>query len=104
MDVLLWIAAADYEKVRRILLRDETVSRASLTFREARIAAKEGYYCWVAGSDEACAEARRIARLINSFAERGVVREVRGKEKEDVIGQMEEETGRAIEGLGGLFG
>jgi hypothetical protein len=104
MDVVLLIEAPSYEKVRRILLRDEVVSRASLIFREASIVQKEGYYCWISGGEEACNVALRISQIINSFAERGVVREVKGAEKDEVIAKLKEETSKAVEGFGGIFG
>jgi hypothetical protein len=103
MDVLFLIEGASYEKVRRILLGDETISRASMTFRDAGLMGKEGYYCLVSGTEEACSEALRIARIINSFAGRGVMREVKGDEREEVVRKLQEESARAIEGLGDIF-
>lgn len=96
MDVLLFIKKENYKKLKEILLKDEKVSRASVTFREAKaFGEKEGYFCYIRGTDEQC---ERVLELIK------LAEEVKGEEKEEIINKIKEEEEKSVEGLGGILG
>jgi len=107
METLLLIETKDLNKVRDILLKDEAVSRASLTFKEAKsLNEKEGYYCLVSGSEEQC---KRALELVKIKPEEGgetieLAKEVEDKEGEEVVKKIKEEEDKAMEGFGGIFG
>ncbi len=47
MEILLFIETVNYSKVRDLLLDDDVVARASVTFKDAKVfGGKEGYYCY----------------------------------------------------------
>lgn len=103
-ELLLWIEAQSAERVRKIFLEDELISRQSLTFRDASLIGKEGCYCRLSGSEEACNQALLFAKVLNSFAGRAVIRRVEGEEKRRVIEELEAEARRAVESFGAILG
>jgi len=96
MEIVLWIETKNYGKVREILLRDPLVSLASITFREGKIMAKEGWYCYISGLESQCAKALELTK--------DLAKEIKDREKEEVIKKIKEEESRATEGFGVLFG
>lgn len=104
MDMVMLIEPKSYERVRGILMRNELISKASVSFKEASITGKEGYYFYISGSEEQCNEVQKIAGVINSFAGAGIMKDVKGDEKDQVIDTIKEEESKAIEGFGGIFG
>jgi len=97
MEVVISIEMKNLQKVKEILLKDDIVSRASIVFKEAKgITGKEGYYCYLSGLDEQCKRALELAKEL--------VKEIKDKEKSDVINKIKEEENKAIEGFGGIFG
>ena len=96
MEILLWMDSKNYQKVRELLLRDEVVSLASLTFKEAKDFGKEGYYCLISGLEQQCKKALEIVK--------NQAKEVSGEEKENFIKKIKEEENKAIEGFGSILG
>jgi hypothetical protein len=96
MDVVLKFEAKGLQKMKDVLLKDDSVSRASVTFKDAGFIGKEGYYCYISGLEEQCKKAVELTK--------GVAVVVEGNEKEEVIVKIKDEESRATEGLGGIFG
>ncbi|MCS7105971.1 MAG: hypothetical protein NZ942_01500 [Candidatus Aenigmarchaeota archaeon] len=96
MEIVLQVETKDYQKVREILLKDDLVSRASISFREAKGYGGEGYYCFISGSEEQCKKALEITKEI--------AKEIKDKEKEKLISKIKEEESRALEGFGSIIG
>jgi hypothetical protein len=97
-----------HQKVKDRLQKDNLASRASMIFKDAKTIeeSKEGYYCYVSGTEEQC---KRILELIApKNPKTGEVfvyaTEVSGKEKDLVITKIKEEEDKALEGFGGIFG
>jgi len=107
MEVVVSIEMKNLQKVKDILLKDDVVSRASIVFKEAKgITGKEGYYCYLSGLDEQCKRALDILMLKNEKTGEVIelAKEVKDKEKENVINKIKEEENKAMEGFGGIFG
>ncbi|MEM5829326.1 MAG: hypothetical protein QXU15_01075 [Candidatus Aenigmatarchaeota archaeon] len=107
MEILLWIEQKNLQKVKDILLKDDVVSRASITFKEAKIMTnKEGYYSYISGTEEQCVRALEIVKLKNEKTGEIVelAREVKEEERKEVINKIKEEERKAMEGFGGIFG
>ena len=107
MEVVLSIEMKNLQKVKDILLKDDIVSRASIIFKDAKgITGKEGYYCYVSGLDEQCKKALDNMKVKDEKAGETteLAKEVKDKEKVDVINKIKEEENRAMEGFGGIFG
>lgn len=108
MEILLLIETKNYNKVRDILLKDDVVSRASLTFKDAKsLSEKEGYYCRISGTEEQCKKALELIKIKPEEEDKEIVelaKEVENKEKKEVINKIKEEEERATEGFGGIFG
>jgi hypothetical protein len=96
MEVVLQVETKNYQKVREILLKDDLVSRASITFREAKAYGGEGYYCFISGLEEQCKKALEITKEL--------AKEIKKDEKEKLINKIKEEENKALEGFGGIFG
>jgi hypothetical protein len=104
MEIVLHIESKDYAKVKEILLKDDIVSRSSMTFKEGGIIKKEGYYCYLSGTEEQC---KKALELINEKDENGeeveLAKEASEEEKEELINKIKEEEDKAIEGFGGII-
>ena len=79
-----------------MLLANDTVSRASIVFKEASSLGyeQEGYYCYISGSEEACEEAKKITQEIATIP----------KNSKEIIEKIKEEEAKAAEGFGNIFG
>jgi hypothetical protein len=96
MEIVLHIETKNYLKLRDILLKDDLVSRASIILKEAKMyGGKEGYYCYISGSEEQC---KKALELTKDLAE-----EVKNKEKDNFINKIKEESEKANEAFGGIF-
>lgn len=95
MEIVLHFKPENYAKAKDILLRDDTVSRASLIFKEGSIIGKEGYYCYISGTEEQC---KRVLELVKGLAE-----EVKDETKSRLINKIKEEENKAIEGFGDIL-
>jgi hypothetical protein len=106
MEIVLSIEQKNLQKVKDILLKDDVVSRASIVFKEAKgLTGKEGFYCYISGSEEQCKKALEKVKVENE--ETGevvdIAKEISGEEKEEVVNKIKEEENRALEGFGGIF-
>jgi len=103
MEVLLQIEAKNYQKVRGILLKDDIVSKASIIFKDAKLFDREGYLCYISGSEDHCKRALELIK-IKPEEEMELAKEVEDEEKKKIINKIKEEENIAMEGFGGIFG
>ena len=96
MEIVLSIKSENYAKVKDELLKNDTVSRASVQFKDAKMFDDKGYYCYISGGDEQCEKALELTKEL--------AEEVEGKKKEKIISKIKEEGNTATEAFGGLFG
>ena len=96
MEIVFHFKSENFAKGKEILLADDIVGRASLTFREGSIVKKDGYFCYLSGTDEQC---KRAIELVKDLAD-----EVTDKTKSELINKIKEETEKAIEGFGNILG
>ncbi|MBI4361783.1 MAG: hypothetical protein HY558_01270 [Euryarchaeota archaeon] len=96
MDLVLRVPKDKYRKVRDLLLKDDTVSRASVNFREAKTLefAGDDYLCIVQGLDGAVARAREIAQGCPA---------AEPKERDLVLSKLKGESEAAAAGFGSIF-
>ncbi|MCX6820505.1 MAG: hypothetical protein NT016_00935 [Candidatus Aenigmarchaeota archaeon] len=94
-----------FRKIKDTMLADETVNRASITFKDAKMyTQKAGNLIIVSGTDDRLKAAAAIAKAEKTADGKPVAAELEGKEKEEVLRKLKEEEDRAIEGMGGIFG
>jgi len=97
MEIVLLTETKNFQKVKELLLKDDLVSRASIIFKEAKAYGdKEGYYCYISGAEEQCKKAIELTK--------DLAKEVKNKEKDNFISKIKEESKRADEAFGGIFG
>ena len=105
MEIVLKIESKNYAKVKDILLSDDIVSRSSMIFKEGSIIGKEGYYCYLSGTEDQC---KKALELIKEKTETGEIVELaekaNDKEKKELINKIKEEEDKAIEGFGNIIG
>lgn len=96
MEIILFVSKKDFPNAKNMLLTNDTVSRASIVFKEASSLGyeEEGYYCYVSGSEEACKEAKNITKKIATIP----------KNSKEIIKKIKEEEAKAAEGFGNIFG
>lgn len=108
MEIVLHMELDKYEKMKNKLMKDDLVARTSMTFKEAKIIdeSKEGYYCFISGTDEQCKKALEMIKAKNPKTGEEFIyaEEVSGKEKMKVIEKIKEEEIKASEAFGGIFG
>lgn len=104
MEIVLSIEQKNLQKVKDVLLRDDDISRASIIFKEAKnLTGKEGYYCYISGSEEQCNKALEKIRLKKNEEIIEIAKRVETKEEKEVIEKIKEETERADAGFGFIF-
>jgi hypothetical protein len=93
---LIFIKKEDYQSTRKLILEDEIISKASITFKEARSIGieKDGFYCLISGTEDAC---KRVGEIKAGEP-------VRGEEKEKIVRRISEEEETAALGFGKIFG
>lgn len=97
MEIVLLIETKDLQKTKDLLLKDDLVSRASIVFKEAKsYGGKEGYYSYISGTEEQCKKALELTKTL--------AKEVKSKEKNSFINKVKEESDKASEAFGGIFG
>ena len=96
MEIVLHFKSENLAKGKEILLTDDIVGRASLTFKDGTTIGKHGYYCYFSGTEEQC---KRALELIKDLAE-----EVKNNDKALVIKKIKEEEESAIQGFGSILG
>lgn len=94
MDVLFFVERKNYKRLEEDLKKDDLVSGASITIREASDFGRNGFYFLIEGTDDKIEKAREIAR--------NVAIEIEKEEKKKVIEKIREEEERALEGFGFL--
>jgi hypothetical protein len=96
MEIVLQIESKNLQKLKEVLLKDDLVSRASIVFKEGKsLINKEGYFCYVSGSEEQCKKAVEISK--------DLAKEAEAKDKTEVIAKIKEEQDKASEGFGSIF-
>jgi hypothetical protein len=97
METVLLIETKNFQKVKDMMLKDDLVSRASIVFKEAgAYGNKEGYYCYISGTEEQCKKALELAK--------DLAKKVKKKERDNFISKIKEESEKANEAFGGIFG
>ena len=96
MEVVLHFKSENYAKGKDVLLTDDVVGRASLVFKEGSIIGKEGYFCYLSGTEEQC---KRALELVKDLAE-----EAEDDTKSQLITKIKEEEEKAIKGFGDILG
>lgn len=97
MEIVLHLESKNLQKVKDVLLKDDMVSRASIVLKEGKsLLNKEGYYCYISGTEEQCKKALELAK--------DIAKESNEKDKSNVIKKIKEEQDKAAEGFGGIFG
>ena len=96
MEVVLHFKSENYAKGKDVLLTDDIVGRASLVFKEGSIIGKEGYFCYLSGTEEQC---KRALELVKDLAE-----EAEDDTKSQLITKIKEEEEKAIKGFGDILG
>jgi hypothetical protein len=98
MEIVLKIKRENLQKVKDILLADDTVSRASVIFKESKNLGFKGnkYFCYISGLEEACNKAKELTKNSAELANK--------KEVEEVIKKIREEEETAMSSFGNIFG
>lgn len=98
MEVVFKIKKQNLQKAKGVLLKDETVSKASVLFKESKSLGFSGndYYCYVSGLDEACNKAKELMKDVGET--------VNKKDTEKVISKIKSEEESAMSGFGSIFG
>ncbi len=96
MEIVLHVASANMGRLKEALGKDDSVSRASITFREGSVIGKKDYFCLISGTDEQCKKALEISKDLAKEADK--------KDARDFVSKIREEEQKAAEGLGGIFG
>ena len=96
MEIVLHVASANMSRLKEALNKDDSVSRASITFRDGSVIGKKDYFCLISGTDEQCKKALEISKDLAKEADK--------KDAQDFVSKIKEEEQKAAEGLGGIFG
>jgi len=97
MEIVLQTESKNLQKLKEVLLKDDVVSRASIVFKEGKsLINKEGYFCYISGTEEQCKRALEMSKDIAKEAEK--------KDRNEAIQKIKEEQDKAAEGFGGIFG
>lgn len=106
MEIVLHVENVDaFRKLKEKLLADETVNRASVVFKDAKLySQKAGNLIVISGTEDRLKAALDIAKAEKTADGKPATAELKGKEKEEILRKLKEEEDRAIEGMGGIFG
>ena len=98
MEVIFKIEKQNLQKVKDVLLKDETVSKASITFKESKSLGLKGnhYYCYILGLEEACDKAKGLIKDLTEI--------VNEKDAKKIIEKIKVEEESAMTGFGDIFG
>ena len=97
MEIVIRIKKENLQKVKNLLLKDETVSRASIIFKEGKsLGLNEDYYCYVSGTEEECKKAEELTKELGKI--------VKEEEMKKIIEKIKEEEESAMQGFGSIFG
>lgn len=97
MDAVYFIPRQDFADVEQALLKDDVVSRQSLTFRNAaNFGSKEDAVCVkISGSEDALEKAREL------IGKKGKL--IKGAEREKILKQIADEEDAVAQGFGSIF-
>ena len=98
MEVVFKIKKQNLQKIKDVLLKDETVSKASIIFKGSKSLGFEGdyYYCYISGLDESCDKAKELTEELTEVVDE--------KDAKKIIEKIKEEEESAMSGFGNLFG
>ena len=98
MEVVFKIEKQHLQKAKDVLLKDETVSKASINFKEAKTLGfdNDHYYCYISGLDEACDKAKELTKDLAEVVDE--------KEAKKIIEKIKSEEESAMTGFGDIFG
>ncbi|QQG39652.1 MAG: hypothetical protein HYS81_04760 [Candidatus Aenigmatarchaeota archaeon] len=96
-DVAVW-ELTNVDKARNVLgIGTESIERQTIIFKDAtQFGYEKGQVLLIDGADGACALARELLT--------GLVEEVTGAKKDEIIKKIYDEEQKAFEGFGGIFG
>ena len=99
MEIVLKIKKENLQKVKDLLLKDDTVSRGSVTFKESKSLGFKGnkYLCYISGMEEACNKAKELTKDSAEIVSKK-------EEEEEIIKKIKEEEESAMSGFGNIFG
>jgi hypothetical protein len=98
MEIVLKIKKENLQKVKDVLLKDDTISRASVIFKESKsLGFKDNeYICYISGLEEACNKAKELtknsAKIVNKKDEKEIIKKIKAEEES------------ALSGFGNIFG
>ncbi len=97
MDAVYFIPRKDFSEIEQALLKDDLISRQSLTFRNAaNFGSKEDAICFrISGSDEALFKAKELIG--------GKGKPIEGSEKDKILKQISDEEDAVAQGFGSIF-
>ncbi len=98
MEVVWFFSKENGRKAEEILKKDDEVSRGSIVIREAESLGieKEGYFIFYTGDEEKVKKAEELIRDLKEDVEEEVLKKAAEKYKE--------ESEKALQGFGGIFG
>ncbi len=96
MEIVLKFESKDLQKLKDVLLKDDSVSRASMIFKDGSFINTKGYFCYISGTEEQVKKSEEITKDIAKKAEE--------KEKDELVKKIKEEESKAQEGFGAIFG
>lgn len=96
MELVLQVESKNMSKLKEVLNKDDSVSRASITFREGSMIGKEGYFCLIQGTDDQCKKAIELSKDLAKEADK--------KDAQNLIAKIREEEEKASAGMGSIFG
>jgi len=96
MEIVFKIKKENLQKVKDVLLKDETVSKASIVFKESKGLGfdEDKYFCYISGLEEACSKAKELLKDLGEIVEK----------KDEVIERIKNEEESAMTGFGNIFG
>ena len=98
MEMILKIKKENLQKVKDVLLKDDTVSRASVIFKESKSLGFKNneYFCYISGLEEACNKAKELTKILAEITNK--------KDEVEIIKKIKEEEESAMSGFGNIFG
>ena len=96
MEILYFIPKDKYSQARDKLLRDDKISRGSISFRDAKTLGidKEGFFCYISGTEEVCKEAEKVLSELGEVVEN----------RDAILEKIKQDENAAMEGFGNIFG
>ncbi len=98
MERVFYFSKENGKKAEEILKKDDKTSRGSITLKDAKSLGvdTEGYFLIYEGDEE---KIRRAEELVKELEEK-----IEEEKKEEALKKYKEESEKALEGFGGIFG